>query len=135
MKRHFATLFIFAFYAVSAGKSHAASLEHCDGMSNAERGHCIADASKGLELEMVTAYRMADARMLDYEAQGLPGSNGLSDSLQDSQVAFEDHRNTQCGFVADLHMGGSGAAIGAYLCLIHLTEERTDFLKQTAGIK
>lgn len=135
MKRHFATLYILAFCAVSAGSLQAASLKHCDGMSNAERGHCIADVSKGLELKMVTAYRMADARMLDYEAQGLPGSNGLSDALQDSQVAFEDYRNTQCGFVADLYMGGSGAAIGANLCLIKLTEERTDFLKQTAGIK
>lgn len=135
MKRHFATLCIFAFYAVSAEKSHAASLKHCDGMSNAERGHCIADESKGLELEMVTAYRMADARMLDYEARNIPGAGKLHDPLQASQVAFESFRDKQCGFVADLYMGGTGSAVGHYLCRIHLTEERTDFLKQIAGIK
>ncbi|MGV6812009.1 MAG: lysozyme inhibitor LprI family protein [Brevirhabdus sp.] len=99
-----------------------------------QKSICYNNLGVRLEENMVTAYRLADAMMLDYQSRFGGLAEGLRKKLQNTQVAFETYRDLQCAFEADLALGGSGTGIFKQICRNDLTKQRIRFLKSLVGV-
>lgn len=98
------------------------TIEKCwkEGMSHAATVQCAAEERKKSEEDLESAY--AVLRKLQDKT--------LADQLKKSEAAFTAFRDAQCTYEAGLYGNSKGAADQKELCLIKLTEQQTDRLRE-----
>mgnify|MGYP005991481153 CR=1 FL=1 len=109
--------------------SQVVAQSQCEDLSNADRGHCLAEYGDFLEQQMVTAYTAAKSA-LEFKKDEFGGFNRRAlEFLQPSQVSFEDFRKYFCEFDATISMKGSGLSIAYEKCRNEATEQRIKYLR------
>jgi len=108
--------------AAFAETKSTATIEKCwkEGMSHAATVQCAADERKKAEDELQSAYAVL-AKLQD---------KALADQLKKSEDAFDAFRDAECTYEAGLYGTSKGAADQKELCLIKLTEQQTDRLRE-----
>jgi uncharacterized protein YecT (DUF1311 family) len=101
-------------------------------VSSVEIIECVNAAYRGADGRMTTEWKRAYARMKKKDAHQVSRQTGPSflQALLDSQRKWLAFRDSQCRVEGYRMRGGSGQGYSTTICLITLTNDRTDALRR-----
>lgn len=123
------TTFVVAFATLASSVTANDCLTDAS-LATVERAGCLEAEGKALEAEMVDTYLASKATN---EQSDPPWDARLNDALQQSQIDFENYRDSQCAFEATQVQGGTALGIVNLACRNALTRERISLLTTLAG--